>query len=99
MRMRELRWAALGLCTAMATASLGCSDDGNTAATSSSSSTGGFVDNGHTATETVNAGNVAASPNYRMVFTFGQPTQNQGKSTSDSYGLRGGLIGATGSEP
>lgn len=58
---------------------------------------GAMVDNGHPATETVSAGDVAKSPSYKMIFTFGQPTQNQGKTTSPSYGLRGGLVGANGS--
>lgn len=51
------------------------------------------------ATETVSAGDVASSPSYRMVFTFGQPTQNQGKTTSPGYRMQGGLIGAHGSLP
>ncbi len=51
------------------------------------------------ATETVSAGDVAKSPNYKMVFTFGQPTQNQQKSTSPGYRVQGGLIGATESLP
>jgi hypothetical protein len=49
------------------------------------------------ATETVSAGEVSTSPNYKMVFTFGQPTQNQGKTTSPGYRMQGGLVGATGS--
>jgi hypothetical protein len=43
---------------------------------------GGTADNGHPATETVSAGEVTASSKYKMVFTLGQPTQNQGKTTS-----------------
>lgn len=58
---------------------------------------GGVADHGSPATETVTAGDVSKSANYKMVFTFGQPTQNQGKTTSPSYGMQGGLIGATGS--
>jgi hypothetical protein len=56
-------------------------------------------DQGVQATETVTAGQSVSSPNYRMVFTFGQPTQNQGTTTSPSYRLQGGLIGANGSAP
>jgi hypothetical protein len=44
--------------------------------------------------QTVSAGETAKSPSYRMVFTLGQPTQNQGKSTSKSYRMQGGLIGS-----
>ncbi|WP_437281479.1 hypothetical protein WME90_13235 [Sorangium sp. So ce375] len=51
------------------------------------------------ATETVTAGEVARSSRYRMVFTLGQPTQNQGTSTSPKVRMRGGLIGANGSLP
>ncbi|WP_437299607.1 hypothetical protein [Sorangium sp. So ce426] len=50
-------------------------------------------------TETVTAGEVARSSRYRMVFTLGQPTQNQGTSTSPKVRMRGGLIGADGSLP
>lgn len=51
------------------------------------------------AADMVSAGNTARSPSYRMVFTLGQPTQNQGKTTSPSYRLQGGLVGANGSLP
>ena len=60
---------------------------------------GGTSDTGVHATETVSGGEVSKSPNYKMVFTFGQPTQNQGKSTSPAHRLQGGVIGATGSLP
>ena len=60
---------------------------------------GGASDLGHSATETVTAGEVSKSPNYKMVFTFGQPTQNQGATKSPGYQLNGGLVGATGSKP
>jgi hypothetical protein len=59
----------------------------------------GNASHGPPATETVTAGEVSKSPNYRMVFTFGQPTQNQQKTTSPSYRLQGGLVGANGSLP
>lgn len=49
--------------------------------------------------ETVSAGDVMRSPSYKMVFTLGQPTQNQSKTTSPSYRMQGGLIGANGSLP
>lgn len=58
---------------------------------------GGTADNGVPATETVSGGEVSKSQNYKMVFTFGQPTQNQGKTTSPSYRMQGGLVGANGS--
>jgi hypothetical protein len=34
-----------------------------------------------------------------MIFTLGQPTQNQSRTTSPSYQMQGGLIGANGSLP
>ncbi|WP_437561785.1 hypothetical protein [Sorangium sp. So ce542] len=49
--------------------------------------------------DVVSAGEVVSSPSYRMVFTLGQPTQNQGKTTSPSYRMQGGLVGANGSLP
>ncbi|MCK6586566.1 MAG: hypothetical protein L6Q76_03170 [Polyangiaceae bacterium] len=52
---------------------------------------------GPPSSETVNAGEVSKSPKYKMVYTLGQPTQNQGKSTSPAHRLQGGVIGATGS--
>lgn len=60
---------------------------------------GAAADNGHPATETVSAGDVSKSKSYTMVFTFGQPAQNQGKTTSPGYQMQGGLIGANGSTP
>jgi hypothetical protein len=58
---------------------------------------GGSADTGVTSTETVSGGTVTKSPNYKMVSTFGQPTQNQGTTTSPGYKMQGGLIGATAS--
>ncbi len=54
---------------------------------------------GHSVSQVVNGGTVASSPNFRMVFTIGQPTQNQGTYTSDNFRLQGGLIGANGNPP
>jgi len=72
-------------------------------ASSSSSGMGGAggapTNYGPPATETVTAGEVCKSPSYKMVFTMGQPTQNQEKTTSTSYRLQGGLVGANGSLP
>ncbi|WP_437649673.1 hypothetical protein [Sorangium sp. So ce362] len=52
---------------------------------------------GAEASETVTAGEVARSSRYRMVFTLGQPTQNQEASSSPKVRMQGGLIGANGS--
>jgi hypothetical protein len=50
-------------------------------------------------TETVSGGEVSKGSNYTMVLTFGQSTQNQGKTTSPSCRIQGGLVGANGSTP
>jgi hypothetical protein len=49
--------------------------------------------------DTVSAGSVAKSPSYKMIFTMGQPTQNQSTTKSTSYRMQGGLVGANGSLP
>ena len=54
---------------------------------------------GHKGMEIVNGGQFMKSPNYSMVYTVGQPTQIQTTTTSPSYVMRGGFIGATGSLP
>lgn len=50
-------------------------------------------------TDIVSAGAVVSNSQYRLVFTVGQSTQNQGKMTSSTYRLQGGVIGANGSLP
>ncbi|HRI67686.1 MAG TPA: DNRLRE domain-containing protein [Polyangium sp.] len=56
-------------------------------------------DTGQSNTAMVSAGGVSRSGRYTMVHALGQSTQNQGKSTSQHYGLRGGLVGQNGSIP
>jgi hypothetical protein len=72
---------------------------GSSTGGSSTGGTGGSgpVDQGVQATAFVSAGGVAKSPNFRMAFTLGQSTQNQGRTKSRTYAMQGGLIGATGS--
>lgn len=67
--------------------------------TTSDTETGGIELVGRSVSQTVNGGTVAKSANFRMVFTIGQPTQNQGTYKSDSFRLQGGLVGANGSPP
>lgn len=57
---------------------------------------GGSSDNGAQASAFVNAGGKAKSASYQMVFTLGQSTQNQGRTSSANYTMQGGIIGATG---
>lgn len=80
-----------------------------TSSSSSSSSTGGGMggsggegggttsDAGHEGSELVSAGEVCESPEYRLVYTLGQPTTNQQTMNSTGYRLQGGFVGATGS--
>jgi hypothetical protein len=80
---------------------------GGTTTTTSSSSTGGMGGaggstqgaHGPPATDLVNAGNTCTSTSYKMTFTMGQPTQNQTRTTSPSYQMQGGLVGANGTLP
>jgi hypothetical protein len=61
--------------------------------------TGGSEVVGKSVSQTVNGGTVATSDNFRMVFTLGQPTSNQGTYKSANFRLQGGLVGANGSPP
>src|SRR5262245_13354089 len=105
MQVQTLRWAVVWIGAVVAMASAGCGGGSETTGFSQSTGTGSsgggggdvITDKGHPATETVSAGDVTKSPNYIMISSFGQPTQNQGKTTSPSYGLQGGIVGATGS--
>ncbi|HRI68243.1 MAG TPA: hypothetical protein PK156_28635 [Polyangium sp.] len=106
MQIRTIPWIiCVGI--ALALASPGCSGDAPPSTTNGSGGAGGagggggneVVDRGHSATEMVTAGEFAKSQKYKMVFTFGQPSQNQAKMMSSSYRMRGGLVGATGSVP
>jgi hypothetical protein len=54
---------------------------------------------GRSVSQIVNGGTVATSPSFRMVFTIGQPTTNQGVYTSANFRLQGGLVGANGNPP
>lgn len=60
---------------------------------------GGGQNFGPPATDFVNAGGVSKSTGYRLVWTLGQSTQNQSKTSSSKYRLQGGLVGANGSLP
>ncbi|MCY1054700.1 hypothetical protein [Nannocystis sp. SCPEA4] len=71
----------------------------DTTDTTDTDSTTGDPVAGKSITQTVNSGTIASSPNFRMVFTLGQPTQNQGVYTSNNFRLQGGLIGANGNPP
>jgi hypothetical protein len=61
--------------------------------------TGGEVAPGQTINQLVTAGERSSSPNYTLVYTFGQPSSLQSTHQSTSYTIHGGLIGANGSPP
>lgn len=54
---------------------------------------------GRSAGDLVSAGQVSKSPGYKMIYTLGQPSQNQGKMSSPKFRVQGGLVGASGSLP
>jgi hypothetical protein len=49
---------------------------------------------GPSVNDMVSGGTYASNSKYRLFYTNGQPTPNQGVSTSDSNRLNGGLVGA-----
>lgn len=52
------------------------------------------------ANDSVSAGSVAKSKSYKLVYTMGQSSQDQGVDTSAEHRLNGGLVGAmNGSTP
>ncbi|MBZ5713761.1 hypothetical protein [Nannocystis pusilla] len=81
------------------TATTDTSTTGDSTSTGDTDGTTGAEVVGRTVSQTVNAGHLVQSPNFRLVFTMGQPTQNQGTTSSPNFKLRGGLVGANGSPP
>ena len=53
---------------------------------------------GPSANELVSGGTVASNAKYKVVYTVGQPTPNQGVSTGKDQRLNGGLVGAVHSD-
>ncbi len=69
---------------------------GTTTDTDTDTDTGEPADPGHGGGAFVNSGShVGTSPGFRLLFTFGQSTQNQNTMTSPGYRLRGGFVPAT----
>lgn len=88
------------------TSTTGTDTDPGTSTTGTDTDTGTTTDTtggsevvGKSVSQTVNGGTVASSDNFRMVFTLGQPTANQGTYKSANFRLQGGLVGANGSPP
>ena len=74
-------------------------DDTTTTGEDTSSTTGEEVIPGQTMNQLVSAGERSSSPNYTLVYTFGQPSSLQSTHQSTSFTIHGGLIGANGSRP
>lgn len=54
---------------------------------------------GQTVSQLVSSGDRSTSQSYQLLFTVGQPSQLQSTHESETYRLRGGLVGANGSPP
>jgi hypothetical protein len=54
---------------------------------------------GPSVTENVSAGTVAKNSQYKVVYTLGQATPNQGVGTSPQHRDNGGLVGAMNGTP
>jgi hypothetical protein len=67
--------------------------------TDTDTDTGPLPATGQTLNQLVTAGERSSSPNYTLVYTFGQPSSLQSTHQSANYTIQGGLIGANGSPP
>jgi hypothetical protein len=83
--------------TSIGTDSTTTGDD--TTSTGDDTTTGEPASPGQTVNQLVSAGERSSSPNYTLVYTFGQPSQLQSTHDSTNYRIQGGLIGANGSPP
>jgi hypothetical protein len=97
-----MRFAAL--LGVVALAACGCSDDAGPPGTGGETGAGGSggaggASHGDTSGELVCAGDVVTSPNYHLVFSLGQSSQNQQTARSPSFRLEGGLVGAMAGSP
>lgn len=78
----------------------GAGGAGGTGGMTTSSGGGGIVPSfGPPGSDFVSSGKVLTNSRYRLVFTVGQSTQNQGKMTTSRYRLQGGVIGVNESLP
>lgn len=78
----------------------GAGGAGGTGGMTTSSGGGGIVPSfGPPGSDFVSSGKVLPNSRYRLVFTVGQSTQNQGKMTNSRYRLQGGVIGVNESLP
>src|SRR5271154_1219414 len=83
-----------------ALAALGCGNAGGLLVVQSNQADAGPpVVLGPSVTDFVSAGTVATSPQYKVVYTLGQATPDQGVSTSATHVDNGGLVGAMNGVP
>lgn len=54
---------------------------------------------GHAVMDWASAGGTSTSKQYKMIFSVGQGSINQGQSTSNSYDVQGGLVKEDRSQP
>jgi hypothetical protein len=85
-----------GLLLVLSTAALlaGCDAGGLLTVNGADSDGGTDAGLGPSVTEIVNGGSVATNGKYKVVFTLGQPTPNQGPVKGPGHRDNGGLVGA-----
>jgi hypothetical protein len=88
---------ALGISAALTVA--GCNGGGGllevqAAAVDAGAPAASATVNGPDVNEMVNGGTVASNAKYKVVFTLGQSTPNQGPETSPNDRVNGGIVGA-----
>jgi hypothetical protein len=83
-----------------ALAVVGCDGAGGLLVVTSTQGAGGATAvQGPSVTDFVSAGTVAKSSKYKVVYTLGQATPNQGVATSAQHRNNGGLVGAMNGTP
>ena len=91
--------ASGGTSSTGSTSSTGPTVDDTSTTSGDTSTTGEEVVPGQSMNQLVTAGERSTSPNYTLVYTFGQPSSLQSTHQSTNYTIHGGLIGANGSPP
>ena len=91
--------ASGGTSSTGSTGSTGPTVDDTSTTSDDTTTTGGEVVPGQSMNQLVTAGERSTSPNYTLVYTFGQPSSLQSTHQSTNYSIQGGLIGANGSPP
>jgi hypothetical protein len=100
--MRVLRLSRRLIVAALmigALTAVGCSDAGGLLVVKANLADAGPVVLGPSVNDIVSAGTVAKSAKYKVVYTLGQATPDQGVSTSATHVDNGGLVGAMNGVP